>query len=60
MKQLLLYIAWTFVSSLLLKSGIELILDKNIGNLGPILLVVFLQIFIIFPIISAFSSSTKQ
>lgn len=60
MKQLLFYIVWTFVSSLLLKSGIELIFDKNIGNLGPILINVFLQISIIFPIVSVFNSSTKQ
>lgn len=60
MKEFLFYILWTFISSLFLKSGIELVLDKDIGNLGPILINIFLQISIIFPIVSVFSSSGRK
>jgi NADH:ubiquinone oxidoreductase subunit 6 (subunit J) len=56
MKQLLWYLAWTFVSSLFLKSGIQVILDRNISYSGPLLISVFLQIGVIFPIVSSIGS----
>ena len=56
MKQLLFYISWTFISSLFLKSGIQVILDRNISYSGPLLISVFLQIGVIFPIASSIGS----
>jgi hypothetical protein len=56
MKQLLFYIGWTFVSSLFLKTGVQIILDKDIGYSGPIFVNIFLQMAVIFPIVSSIGS----
>ena len=56
MKQFSFYIGWTFISSLFLKSGIQIILDRSIGYSGPLFISVFLQIGVIFPIASSITS----
>lgn len=60
MRRFLFYTVWTFISSLFLKSGIEFISDKNIDYIGPIFVTVFLQIGLIFPIVSAYTSNDKK
>jgi NADH:ubiquinone oxidoreductase subunit 6 (subunit J) len=59
-KKLSFYIFWTFFSSLFLKSGLEIILDKNIGYMGPILVNLFMQTAVIFPVVSIFTTEDKK
>lgn len=51
MRNLLTYLVWTFISSALLKSGIDVVFDKSIGYLPAITLTVFFHVTVVFPII---------
>ena len=56
MKQLIFYLIWTFACSSLLKSSIDILTQQHIGYYGPIVFNVFLQVAILFPIISVIVS----
>lgn len=60
MKKVSFYIFWTFFSSLFLKSGLEIVLDKNIGYMGPILINLFMQTAVIFPVVSLFTREDED
>lgn len=50
MKNFIVYAIWTFVSSALLKSGIDIISGTDVGYLPVVTLTIFLHVTIVFPI----------
>lgn len=50
MRNFIVYAIWTFISSALLKSGIDIIAGTNLGYLSVIILTIFIHVTIVFPI----------
>lgn len=51
MKNFIVYAIWTFISAALLKSGIDIISGLSIGYLPVIILTVFVQLTVVYPIL---------
>jgi hypothetical protein len=60
MKLLIFYTAWTFICSFFLKTGLSMLLDQNIGYWPAILITIFVQVSIVFPLGSVISTATEK
>jgi hypothetical protein len=56
MKNFVTYSIWVFISSALLKSGLDMILDTRLGYLPVITLTIFVHVTIVFPVIMALNA----
>lgn len=60
MKQLLTYSIWVFISSALLKSGLDILLNDRIGYIPVIVLTIFTHVSITFPIMFALTAAVNK
>lgn len=59
-KNIITYIIWLFISSLFLKSGIEMIIDKRISIASVLLIIFSIHLSVVLPVLSAIGRSTNE
>jgi len=59
-KNIITYAIWLFISSLFLKSGIEIIIDKRISITSVLLIIFSIHLSVVLPILSAIGRSTNE
>lgn len=60
MKLLIFYTFWTFICSFFLKTGLTILLNESVGYWPAVLITVFFQISVVFPLGSVISTATEK